>query len=155
MPTQEQIFAQTICVHGAGDNSRTSRKNMKFAIAALLSLFAASAHAETWVETYSSGGVTAYADTDSIKRDGSMASANFKREYNDGVKRVSQDAAGNTFQIAQTRSVMTFDCNGDTRSLGQLVDVSSDGQKQSPAKSYPASRNNGTWDAGAKKAVCK
>jgi hypothetical protein len=128
---------------------------MKLTIAAVLSLFAASAHAESWVQTYSSDGVTAYADIDSIKRDGGKATASFKREYNDGVKRFSQDAAGNTFPIAQTRSVMTFDCNGDTRTLDQLVDVSSDGQKQSPAKSYPASRNNGTWDAAAKKAVCK
>lgn len=128
---------------------------MKFAIAAVLSLFAASAHAENWVQTYTNGGVVEYVDTDTIKRNGSNATASFKRDYNDGVKRYSEDADGKHFPMAQSRSVKTFDCSGNDHTTDQSWDISPDGKKQSAVKSYGMSRNNDTWEAAAKKAACK
>jgi hypothetical protein len=128
---------------------------MKFAIVTVLGLAATSAHAENWVKTYANEIAVEYVDTDSIKRNGANATASFKRDYTDHVKRFSQDAAGDMFSFVQSRSVMTFDCSGDKRSIDQLVEVSADGKTQSAVKSYAMSQNNGTWDAAAKEAVCK
>ena len=127
----------------------------RYVLAFALCVSASAAHAEKWVKTYSNELATAYVDTDSIVRKGDLATASFKREYVDKVDRKNQDANEKWFSIAQSMSVQTFECAGTRHSIDQLWDLSADGKTRSPNKSYPMNNNNDSWDAAAKKAVCK
>lgn len=127
---------------------------MRYLLAFALSLYASAAHAEKWVKTYSNEAAVAYVDTDSIVRKGDLATARFKRDYVDGVERKDQDADGKWFSIARSMSVLTFECAGARHAAEQLWTETADGKTRSPTTSYPMNRNNDTWDAAARKAVC-
>lgn len=120
-----------------------------------LVLLSAPAHTEEWVKTYSNELATEYVDVRSITREGSRARATFRRDYADPEIRKSFDEAGKSFPLARSMSVILYECEGDEKTIEKVWDLSSDGKTQSPVKSYPKSRNNDTWDAAAKKAVCQ
>ena len=112
------------------------------------------APAEKWEKTYNNEHATAYVDVRSIIREGATAKATFRRDYADPATRKSFDENGRAFPLARTMSVEAFDCDGDEHTIEKIWDLSPDGKQQSPVKSYPKSKNNDTWDAAAKKAVC-
>ncbi len=128
---------------------------MKPTLVLVFCLFSSVAHAEKWVKTYGNEMAVEYVDIDSVQISDSKATANFKRDYIDGVDRKSQDASNKFFSFVQSRSVMSFECAGNRHSYDQVWDVSADGKTRSVVKSYPMSQNNDTWDAAAKKAVCR
>lgn len=125
-------------------------KTMALLALALLSAPAA----EKWEKTYSNEHATEYVDVRSIQREGSAARATFRRDYADPEMRKSFDENEKAFPMARTMSVVLYDCAGDENTIEKIWDLSPDGKRQSPVKSYPKGRNNDTWNAAAKKAVC-
>ena len=121
----------------------------------LLLVFAAGAHAENWVKTYANDIAVEYVDTDSIRKTDTAVSASFKRDYLDGVERRAEVAPGKFFVFARSRSVVSFECAGNRHVIDQVWEVSADGKIRSPARTYPPSQNNETWDAAAKRALCR
>ena len=128
---------------------------MKTIVLIALAALSTPANTEQWEKTYSNEMATEYVDVHSITREGSTAKATFRRDYADPDARKSFDENGRSFPLAHTMSVVIYECDGDEKTIEKIWDVSPDGKVQSPVKSYPKSRNNDTWDAAAKRAVCR
>jgi len=128
---------------------------MKTIALVTLAFLATPAHTEQWEKTYSNELATEYVDVRSIQREGSAARATFRRDYADPEMRKAFDENGKSFPMARSMSVILYECDGNEHTIEKVWDLAPDGKRQSPVKSYPKSRNNDTWDAAAKKAVCR